>query len=582
MYSFKELQKACKIRLEGKEVRLAVLGNCSTQLFASAVTGCAKLAGLNLKVLDTDYNQIDVQLLDEASSVYAFHPDHILLWFSTEKLYEDFLDMEPMRREKFADVFLQKMTDYWGIIIQKLHARVIQPNFTETDDKILGQYSAKVTQTFIFQIRKLNYLLQEVMAEYSSVYPADFLDVQISLGRNRYFHAPLYYHAKMPVAVSTLPYLAQAVTDILQAMSGRVKKCVVLDLDNTLWGGVVGDDGLGGIEIGELGRGHAYTNLQRWLKQLREYGILLAVCSKNEEQIAKEPFEKHREMVLRLSDISIFVANWKDKASNIRMIQESLNIGMDAIVFLDDSAFERELVRTKIPEIEVPELPEDPALWLEFLQQCNYFETVSYTRQSVDRTIQYQAEFERKRLKDTFASIDDYLESLVMTAQAGPFQEVYFARIAQLSQRSNQFNLRTIRYTEDDIRRIAEDDHYVTLCFTLRDKFGDQGLVSAVIMEKKSPDELFVDTWFMSCRVLKRTMEEFVMNSMIHRAVKQGFQKIAAEYIPTAKNNMVRDIYRIMGFTETEKDHYVLNINMYKDRITFVKESDPYGENGDF
>ena len=192
-------------------------------------------------------------------------------------------------------------------------------------------------------------------------------------------------------------------------MSGKIKKCVILDLDNTLWGGVIGDDGLAGIEIGELGKGHVFSNFQRWLKQLKDYGIILAICSKNEEDTAKEPFEKHDEMVLSLSDISLFVANWNDKASNIKMIQESLNIGMDSIVFLDDNPFERNLVKEKLPEIEVPELPEDPALWLVFLQKQNYFDTASYTAEGSDRTKLYQAEYERKRLEQTFETIDDYL-----------------------------------------------------------------------------------------------------------------------------------------------------------------------------
>lgn len=572
MYTFKELQKACRLSPEGKEVRLAVLGNCSTQLFSAAVEGCAKLEGLNLKVLDADYNQIDVQLLDRSSPVYMFRPDYVLLWFAAEKLYEEFLDMEPEQREGFADTFLQKMVHLWEKISAGLRAVVIQPNFTELDDKVMGQYSAKIRRTFIFQIRKLNGLLQEAMTGCGNVYPADFLAVQMNLGRNGFFQAPLYYHAKMPVAISALPYLAQAVTDILLAMTGNAKKCVILDLDNTLWGGVIGDDGLGGIEIGEFGRGHAFTNLQRWLKQLKEYGVILAVCSKNEEQTAKEPFIKHREMILRLPDIAVFAANWKDKASNIRMIQESLNISMDSIVFLDDNAFERELVRTKIPDIEVPELPEDPALWLAFLWQRNYFETVSYTGTNMDRTIRYQEEFQRKRMQDTFENVDDYLESLGMAARVEAFQPVHFARIAQLSQRSNQFNLRTVRYLEDDIRQIAGDSHYVTMCCSLRDKFGDHGLVSAVIMEKRSVEEWFVKTWFMSCRVLKRTMEEFVMNSMVRLARKQGVKKITAEYIPTAKNKMVKDIYKTMGFTETEQDHYVLSVDTYQDGKTFIRE----------
>lgn len=571
VYKFRELQKAKKLIIDGEENRLAVLGNCSTQFFSEAIEGVGKLSGINLSVYNTDYNQIDAQLLDMTSEVYSFNPDEILLWLCTEKLYEDFLDLDLLGRVNFADECMSMITRYWELIEKNSHARIIQMNFTEVDDKILGQYSCKVDSTFTFQVRKLNYLLQEAAIENGKVYILDALSIQIRLGSEGLFNAPLYYSAKMPFAMPALPEMAEAVIEVLQAMRGKIKKCIILDLDNTLWGGVIGDEGLAGIEIGELGKGHVFTNLQRWLKQLKEYGIILAVCSKNEESIAKEPFEKHEEMVLRLSDISLFVANWDDKASNIRMIKESLNIGMDSILFLDDNPFERNLVREKIPDIEVPELPEDPCLWLGFLQKQNYFETASYSSDSSDRTKQYQAEFERRRSEQSFESIDDYLKSLEMVGDFKAFEPVRYPRIAQLTQRSNQFNLRTVRYTEDEIQHIAEDDGYFTLYFTLKDKFGDHGLVSVVIMEKRLK-ELFIDTWLMSCRVLKRGMEEFIINAIILTAKQSGYKTLLAEYIPTSKNMMVKDIYTAMGFERTEDGTFIVDTENYKFRKTNIKK----------
>lgn len=578
MYSFRELQKACKLNVKGRKIRLAVLGNCSTQFFSDAIEGYGKLSGLNLNVYDAVYNQIDAQLLDSSSELNSFRPDNILLWLSSAKLYEEFLDSESGQRRGFAELYIRKIEHYWELITKKFRARIIQMNFTEIDDQVLGQYSCKVETTFIYQIRKLNFMLQESMAEHSNVYPVDLAAVQIRLGQNAFYNDPLYYNAKMSVDMKALPYIARPVINVLHAMSGKIKKCVVLDLDNTLWGGVIGDDGLGGIEIGELGKGHVFTNLQRWLKQLKEYGIILAVCSKNEEDIAREPFEKHDEMILRLSDIALFVANWSDKASNIRMIQKTLNIGMDSIVFLDDNPFERNLVREKIPEIEVPELPEDPSLWLSFLQQSGYFNTVTYADESVCRTEQYRAEFERRKLEVTFDSIEDYLENLEMIGEVKQFEPLRYPRIAQLTQRSNQFNLRTVRYTEDEIARIAEDGRYLTLYYTLKDKFGDHGLVSVVIMKKTSEEELFINTWLMSCRVLKRSMEEYIVNCIVREAKRNGFSKIKAEYIPTPKNRMVKDIYRDMGFAEIGEGQYFVNVDEYKEQKTFVKEDGSNGE----
>ena len=275
-------------------------------------------------------------------------------------------------------------------------------------------------------------------------------------------------------------------------------------------------------------------------------------------------------MVLRLEDISVFVANWNDKASNIKTIQETLNIGMDSIVFIDDNPFERNLVREIIPGIEVPELPEDPALWLIFLQEKNYFEVASIS-QSSDRTKLYQAEYERKKLSETFESIDDYLQSLEMVGEVKEFEQLQYSRIAQLTQRSNQFNLRTVRYTESEIERIADSSDYIGLYYTLRDKYGDHGLIGIIIL-KKSDDKVFIDTWIMSCRVLKRGMEEFIINQLVKRVRELGYNTITAEYIPTAKNRIVKDVYDRMGFSKVGENGYILRIDTYKEQDNYIRE----------
>lgn len=574
MYSFHELKKAAKVdgTGNGKTTRLAILGNCATQFLATAIKGYGNLEKAGIEVFDADYNQIDAQLLDANSETYAFKPDCVLLYVSTDKLYEEFLDEPLTSRNSFADEIIGKLERYWNLISSNAGCRIIQPNFTEIQDNALGSYGAKIDSSFAYQIRKLNFLLEEKMASRSDVYPVDLLGIQLQIGEHAFYDQSLYYNAKMTISMDALPYAAKAVVDVIKAMNGSIKKCVICDLDNTLWGGVIGDDGMGGIEIGELGRGHAFTDLQRWLKQLKECGIILAVCSKNNEDTAKEPFEKHEEMVLHLSDISVFVANWDDKASNIKLIQQTLNIGMDSIVFLDDNPFERNLVRQMIPEIEVPELPEDPALYLQFLQEQNYFEVASFTGASSDRTAQYQAEFERKKLEQTFESIDDYLKSLEMVGEAKPFEQVRFARVAQLSQRSNQFNLRTIRYTEDEIAKIADDEDYITRYFTLKDRFGDHGLVSVVIIKKEDDKTGFVDTWLMSCRVLKRGMEEFIVNGMVKAAKDAGLKTLKAEYIPTPKNAMVKDIYKTFGFTETKENQYSIELSDYEQKKNYIQE----------
>ncbi len=570
MYSFIELRKGLKKSIDKPPVKLAILGNVATQLLATAIEGNAKLEGINLEVFDAGYNQIPFQLIDPQSETYAFRPDFILLYEATDKIYEEFLDEDSTGKRNFADRLMERIAGFWGMVSQNTNAKILQCNFTEIGDRAFGSYSCKTDVSFTFQIRKLNYLLQQAMAGHSFVYPVDLLSLQLQMGVDKWHNSALYYDTKLACDMNALPHFSKCVVDILKAMEGQVKKCVILDLDNTLWGGVIGDDGIGGIEIGEFGKGHAYADFQRWLKQLKERGILLAVCSKNDEDKAKEPFEKHEEMILKLSDISMFAANWNDKATNIRLIQESLNIGMDSIVFIDDSAFERNLVREFIPEITVPELPEDPADYLDFLQAENLFETISYSDEDRERTNQYQAEFKRKDMRSMAASLEEYLKGLKMTGEMKKFEPDKFARIAQLTQRSNQFNLRTIRYTEDDIKRISEDDKYITAYCTLKDRFGDHGLVSVLILEKRSDGEAFIDTWLMSCRVLKRGMEEFIINSLVDLVKKSGFKRITGEYIQTAKNSMVSDIYPRMGFESLGNGQYSLEMNDFKILQTYI------------
>jgi len=274
-------------------------------------------------------------------------------------------------------------------------------------------------------------------------------------------------------------------------------------------------------------------------------------------------------MILHLDDIAIFVANWENKVDNIRYIQSVLNIGYDSMVFLDDDPFERSMVKSKIPQITVPELPEDPAEYLNHLRRLNLFETASYTEKDEQRTQQYQEEAKRHIAQKMFTNVDDFLVSLEMVSTVKPFDKFSIPRVAQLSQRSNQFNLRTIRYTEEEIQKITVSKDYYTLSFTLQDKFGDNGLVSIIILKKQN-QALFIDTWIMSCRVLKRGMENFVLNEIVKLAKKNGYEELIAEYIPTSKNGLVKDHYRNLGFMY-DHGYWKLGVDDYKEKNNFIK-----------
>ena len=571
--TFKQLKKFAKTDISRlPQYRLAVLGDCATQHLATAIRGYGAYSGLGLAVFDADYNQIDAQVMDASSELYGFAPNAVLIQMCTEKLYEAFCAAPLDCRSSFAEDTYARISRIWEQMNANIRTTVLQCNFPLLDDGAFGQFGNKTADSFLFQQRKLNYLLMQGCQEVKNVYLIDLDAIQAACGREKFSDPKLYYIAKMPISVDVLPEVAKKVLDQVQALRGAAKKCVVLDLDNTLWGGVIGDDGLSGIQIGELGLGHAFSDFQVWLKELKNRGMLLAVCSKNNESAAREPFEKHPEMVLRLEDISMFVANWEDKASNIRNIQKTLNIGMDSLVFLDDNPFERDLVRSMIPEITVPELPEDPALYLQYLRSLDLFETASYSADDLARTKQYREQAERSLFEASFQSYDDYLEGLHMKAAAAPFDRFHYPRIAQLTQRSNQFNLRTVRYTEAQIEALAQDDGHICLYFMLSDKFGDHGLISVVIMDKQEDGCLFVSEWLMSCRVLKRGMEEFIVNKMIRTAAEHGYSKVIGEYIPTAKNAMVKDLYEKLGFTRVSDTRFEADTAGFRYHKTFITE----------
>ena len=309
------------------------------------------------------------------------------------------------------------------------------------------------------------------------------------------------------------------------------------------------------------------------LKQLRDRGIVLAVCSKNDEANAREPFLKHPDMVLRLEDIAVFAANWEDKASNIRRIKSIIDIDYGAMVFLDDNPAERALVRESFPTMTVPELPEDPSEYVSYLAGLNLFETASYMAQDAQRTGEYQVEAKRHAEREKFVDLGDFLRSLEMRALVRPFLPFNFPRVAQLTQRSNQFNLRAVRYTEKQVESLANSATHVTLAFELKDRFGDNGLISVVILEIQD-GALFIDTWLMSCRVLGRGVEQLVLNTIVEKARGLGVRRVRGEYLPTAKNGMVKDHYAKLGFSREHDNVWVLDVSNYVDVPVHIEKSE--------
>lgn len=544
--TYRQLERASRLH-EGQPLSIAVLGTAATQRIAAALTGALNLRGFDTSCYDAGYNQVDAQILDPTSELYAAAPDHILLFFCIEKLLEDFRTEPLSARTAFADKTAQKIQTHLHLIRNHLNCTVFLCDFPTVNDGVFGDYAYSQPASFPYQVRRLNFLLSEMAAADKALRIVPLSEILAQEGAAARDER-LYHAARMAFTDSATALLAQRIANEIAILRGSLRKAVILDLDNTLWGGVIADDGLEGIALGELSDGRAFTALQSWLLELRRRGIILAVCSKNDDANARLPFEKHPDMVLRMEDISVFTANWNDKASNIAAIQQTLNIGFDAMVFLDDNPFEREQVKAVHPTVTVPDLPEDPAERLSYLLSLNLFGTSSYSEEDGQRTAQYIAEAARVEASKTFTDYNAYLESLDMQAECMPFTPYWYERIAELSQRSNQFNLRTLRMTAADVERYVQDENYITRAFTLSDKFGNHGLISVVLL-KRQDDGWFIENWFMSCRVLKRGMEQFIINH-ISDCVNGP---LTAEYIPTKKNALVAELYPTLGFEEISR-----------------------------
>ena len=575
MKTLKELKKLAKTELQGPRYKVALLGDTATQLLATAIKGESVSRNQIIDLYEGEYSQVERQLLDPTSDLFQYDADFLVVFQSAHKLGEHHSLLSMEKQISLADdrlAFVASLCENPTLSNKK----IIYFNYPEIEDTVFGSYANKVESSFSYQVRKLNFNLMNLSIQYPNLYICDIAGLQNLFGRQFMFAPNVYMTTEMVLSVNALPYVASRVVDIIAAIKGQFKKCLILDLDNTVWGGVIGDDGLEGIELGHgLGIGKAFTEFQMWIRKLKQRGIIICVASKNNEETAKEPFEKHPDMILKLDDIAVFQANWETKVDNIRTIQGILNIGFDSMVFLDDNPFERNMVRENIPDITVPELPEDPAMYLEHLYSLNLFETASYSNADKDRTKQYQVEAKRVSLSKTFNNEADFLKSLNMVSTVSGFTKFNTPRVAQLSQRSNQFNLRTIRYTENDISGMAADPDVIDLSFTLEDKFGDNGLVAVVIMKRQDEETLFVDTWFMSCRVLKRGMENFTLNTMVECAREEGYKKIIGEYIPTVKNKMVEFHYEGLGFKKmdvSERMLYELDLESFGPKECYIEK----------
>ena len=537
-----------------RPLRIALLASHTVDHLLPAIRVAGLQRGLALALHVAPYGMYRQALLMDDPELASFAPQLIVLALDARDAPLQ-LPLEASTEEVNAAVNarVEELRLLWRRARERYAAQVVQQTIVPADPPIFGSFEALVPASPWALIEQLNTAIRRAAQEDGVL----LMDLAWEAARGSYgdgLAEPLRWHqAKQLVSPNLAPLYGDQLARIAAASVGLSRKCLVLDLDNTLWGGVVGDDGVEGLHLGQGSpSGEAFLAFQRYAALLARRGIILAVCSKNDQNIAEAAFN-HPEMALRRSDIAAFVANWEDKATNLRRIASTLDIGLDSLVFVDDNPAERDIVRRELPQVAVPELPDDVADYPARLAAAGYFEAVSFTSDDTTRGRNYALNAERKAALSQATDMEGYLRGLEMVLHASPIGDAELARSTQLLNKTNQFNLTTRRYSEAEVERIARDTGSVTLAFRLADKYGDNGLIS-VVLARPDPafadDELLIDSWLMSCRVLGRQVEEAVLEVLVNAARAAGYRTLIGEYRPSGRNGMVAEHYPKLGFVQ--------------------------------
>jgi FkbH-like protein len=548
--------------------RLTILSNATFDFIADHLSAAAARHGVALDVVLPPYDQAMQQAMDPGSETARAASDAILValdhrWYGLAK---------PALGDPGGALAtaLGRLTSLLDSLAANAPGAIILSTVPAPPTPLFGSLDVRVEGSPKALIEALNRELARIAGERNCLL-LDAAALAARVGTDHWFNPVQYFAYKLPFASDFDPVYADALGRLIGAARGKARKCLVLDLDNTLWGGVVGDDGVESLVLGSNNpRGEAFLSVQKMAVDLSARGIILAVSSKNDDALARNAFDTHPEMALSLADIAVFQANWLDKASNLEAIASTLNIGLDALVLLDDNPAERAQTRAALPMVAIPELPDDPAWFAWTLAAAGYFEAASFTGDDLLRAASYAADAKRADVETQTRDLGDYLASLDMCLSAGPFDTPGRARISQLINKTNQFNLTTHRYTEAEVAAFEADPAVISLQVRLADRFGDLGMIGVIIAivgeAEDGVREAIVDTWLMSCRVLGRKVEEAMLALLVERAREAGAVRIKAEYRPTAKNGMVRELFDRLGLslsgeTETGARAYSLTVD---------------------
>jgi FkbH-like protein len=525
-----------------RQVRLAITASHATGDLGRMLRLAALRHGIDVIPHEGAYCQYEQDILDPDSSLFGFEPQFVLI-----AAHEGALHLPPYSEapEKEVETELDRWRTLWHRIRTRSGADVLQHNFVPRPEAALGHLSARLAGSRYSMIQALNSRL----ARDGDALTIDCDRIASEVGRRSWFDERYWHLAKQAVAPPYVPLLARHTISVLAGSLGLSRKCLVVDLDNTLWGGVIGEDGLSGIRLGAGPEGEAFVAFQRYILELRAKGVVIAVASKNNEADAKEVFERHPDMALKLDDIAIFAVNWDDKALNLRRIASELGLGLDSLVFVDDNPLECELVRRELPEVDVIALPTDPSHYVRRLSDYLGFETATLTREDLRRADEYKTRVRIESLAATATNMEAFYQSLDMRGLIAPFDEMNLPRIAQLVSKTNQFNLTTRRRTAQELRDLMSDPGCVALYLKLKDRFADHGLVCVAIAHKTS-DLLDIDTFLISCRVIGRTAEASLLEHLCADAANLGCTRLRGTYVPSPKNDLVSGMYSRFNFED--------------------------------
>lgn len=557
------------------EKKIAVLGGSTANDIVDITELFLLDYGIKPQFYLSEYNRYWQDAMFDNPELQEFAPDIVFIHTTNRNILK-YPDINSTKEE--ADKLFSEQMEYfeamWSSIAEKYHCPIIQNNFEQPFFRLMGNRDCFDYRGRVNYINRLNMAFADYAASHEGFYINDINYLSACYGIDKWSDPAAWHMYKYAMCIPAIPDFSFNLAGIIKSIFGKNRKSLVLDLDNTLWGGVVGDDGVDGIEIGqETHLGQVYSEFQKYLALVKNTGVMLTVCSKNDEENAIAGL-KHPEGSLKPEDFIVIKANWENKDRNIVAIANELNIGLDALVFLDDNPAERAIVSSQLPMVAVPEMTA-PEEYIKTVDRSHFFEITSFSGDDLKRNEMYKKNAERAALQSQFADYGEYLTSLDMVGVIDDFLPIYLPRITQLTNKSNQFNLTTKRFTTSEMEEVFADDSYIRLYGKLTDKFGDNGIVSVVI-GKINGDTLDVILWLMSCRVLKRDMEYAMLDNLVVKAQEKGIKEIKGYYYPTAKNKMVKELYADFGFDKISEDEegntvWSLKTEGYNNKNNYIK-----------